>query len=419
METTAITFASLPAETAPGTQARIEARPPGEFAKILQAQPAQAEKPDGEIPDGQEGEPPATAGQEIPFLVFSPLPALSPEGQRLSGEGGLGTASSGSPDFGTHRPAEVSAVMVPDSGVISGPAAAVLQEGIGENPSSPAEESFRPAISPNENALKGASVLENLSPGKEAADSFPEEKLRIHLADSKSRQTPDGGEALLKNLKNSTQGDSTMIASEIPARTKDPFLTELKLSEFSTPENSKTGDPLENPSSPVESSTGLRSSAGARSENAPALSQPSKAGVPEQISQKVVWSLGRHEERFRLTLDPPHLGSIYLEIQRDKEQVRATMWAENPNTKQILESNQFSIQKIIETEGFSLESFNVFVEQDLSAFQESRERMPNPSEAATSGSKDEVKGELSVEPSAPARFAQRGGGGLRSINLIV
>lgn len=223
----------------------------------------------------------------------------------------------------------------------------------------------------------------------------------------------------MKNLKISTKGDSTMIASEISARTKDPFLTELKLSEFSTPENSKTGDPLGNPSSPVESSAGLRSSGGARFENAPALSQPSKAGVPEQISQKVVWSLGRHEERFRLTLDPPHLGSIYLEIQRDKEQVRATMWAENPNTKQILESNQFSIQKIIETEGFSLESFNVFVEQDLSAFQESRERMQNPSEAATSGSKDEVKGELSVEPIAPARFAQRGGGGLRSINLIV
>jgi flagellar hook-length control protein FliK len=419
METTAITFASLPAEAAPATQARIEARPPGEFAKILQAQPAQAEKPDGEIPDGQEGEPPATAGQEIPFLVFSPLPALSPGGQRLSGESGLGTAASGPPDFGNHRPAEVAAVMIPDSGAISDPAAAVLQEGIGENPSSPAEKSFRPAISPNENALQGASVLENLSPGKEAADSFPEEKMRLHLADSKSRQTPEGGEALLKNLKNPTSGDSTMIASEISARTKDPFLTEPKLSEFSLPENSKRGDPLGNPSSPVESSAGLRSSAGARSENAPALSQPSKAGVPEQISQKMVWSLGRHEERFRLTLDPPHLGSIYLEIQRDKEQVRATMWAENPNTKQILESNQFSIQKIIETEGFSLESFNVFVEQDLSAFQESRERMPNPSETATSGSKDEVKGELSVEPSAPGRFAQKGGGGLRSINLIV
>jgi len=98
----------------------------------------------------------------------------------------------------------------------------------------------------------------------------------------------------------------------------------------------------------------------------------------EQIGQKVVWSINRREEQFRLILDPPQLGSIYIEIQREKEHIKATLWAENPNTKNVLEANQLSIQKIIESEGFSLESFDVFVEQNLGSFQESRERKMNP-----------------------------------------
>ena len=53
-------------------------------------------------------------------------------------------------------------------------------------------------------------------------------------------------------------------------------------------------------------------------EKPPALVQTQKLQVFEQIGQKVVWSLNRHEEQFRLTLDPPQLGSIYIEIQRDK-----------------------------------------------------------------------------------------------------
>jgi flagellar hook-length control protein FliK len=108
------------------------------------------------------------------------------------------------------------------------------------------------------------------------------------------------------------------------------------------------------------------------------LVQTQKLQVVEQTGQKVVWSLNRHEEQFRLTLDPPQLGSIYIEIQREKEHIKATLWAENPNTKSVLEANQLSIQKIIEKEGFFLESFDVFVEQNLGSFQESRERKMNP-----------------------------------------
>ena len=245
-----------------------------------------------------------------------------------------------------------------------------------------------------------------------------EKNLRRRLRDWKKRQEKLDGTAA--RPAGSAAGEAAFLDWEISAKGgKATFMDELRLPESSTAEHPKTGEPLGNLSPAAESPAGHRPSREIRLESAPALPHLSKGGVPEQVSQKVVWSLGRHEESFRLTLDPPHLGSIYMEIQREKEQVKATLWTENPDTKQILESSQHSIQKIIETEGFSLETFDVFVEQDLGAFQESRERMPSPSETATSGSKDEVKGELSVEPSAPARFALRGGGALRSINLII
>ena len=132
----------------------------------------------------------------------------------------------------------------------------------------------------------------------------------------------------------------------------------------------------------------------------------------------MLWSFRQNEEKFHLILNPPHLGSIYMEIQRDKEQVKATLWAENPHTKQVLESNQISIQKIIESEGFSLEAFNVFVEQDLGAFQESRERMRNPV-PATSNPAAEANREPNSGATAPYQFARESEGRLRAIDLII
>jgi flagellar hook-length control protein FliK len=188
--------------------------------------------------------------------------------------------------------------------------------------------------------------------------------------------------------------------------------------EISIPGNSKSEGQFGNLAAAVEHSAASRPAGELRLEGAPGTSPPPKTEVYEQISRKMVWSLGQDEEKFRLTLDPPHLGSIYMEIQRDKEQVKATLWAENPNTRQILESNQLSIQKIIEREGFSLESFNVFVEQDLGAFQESRERMGTP-EPPPSNPTAQAKGELSGGPPALPLFVRGSGGRVRSIDLII
>jgi flagellar hook-length control protein FliK len=83
----------------------------------------------------------------------------------------------------------------------------------------------------------------------------------------------------------------------------------------------------------------------------------------------VVWSLKNNEEKIRLTLEPPQLGNIYMEIYRDKENIKATLWTDNPVTKEILEAHQIQIHKILKDDGFTLEKFSVFVQQDMTSFQ--------------------------------------------------
>jgi tetratricopeptide (TPR) repeat protein len=43
--------------------------------------------------------------------------------------------------------------------------------------------------------------------------------------------------------------------------------------------------------------------------------------IHEQVGQKVIWSLNQREEKFRLSLEPPHLGSIYMEQERIDEAI--------------------------------------------------------------------------------------------------
>ncbi len=418
METTALTLSSLPTETATGNHPRIEGQPSEEFAKILQSKPTQAENPGGETSEGQEGEQRSATGEEISGLLFSLLPALLPEGQSPSGEIGLGSASSGSQNLGNDEAAQIFALPTPDAGTKDGLPAVVLKETFNENPLPPLEKSFTLGRPSNESSLATGSTNEILTPGKRTENSLPAEKARINGPDPRFWHHPEGGEESGGDQKNTAKVELANFDSEFSANEKGLFQNDITPTELSKPGNSKAEGLFANLAAAAEQPAASRPAGELRLEGAPGSSRPQEAEAYEQISRKMVWSLGKNEEKFRLTLDPPHLGSIYLEIQRDKEQVKATLWAENPNTKQILESNQLSIQKIIESEGFSLESFNVFVEQDLGAFQESRERMGNP-DSATSNPTAEAKGELIGSPTALPLFVSGSGGRVRSIDLII
>ncbi len=96
--------------------------------------------------------------------------------------------------------------------------------------------------------------------------------------------------------------------------------------------------------------------------------------VHEQIGRQLLWSLRNNEEKIRLVLEPPELGNIYMEVKREKDLVKATLWTDNPATKEILESHQVQLQKLLKADGFALEKFDVFLQQGTGWFRERREK---------------------------------------------
>ena len=309
-------------------------------------------------------------------------------------------------------------VPIPAGGTNDGSTALIQKEMVNENLSSSLEKSFNLSLSTKEGILPADLPAEILIPENGQANSLLAEKARINNLETQLWHNSEGGENALGNFKNSAKVELANFDSGFWIKEQNPFQTDLNSADISKAGNPKTGDLPGSLAAPVDSSAALRSTGEIRLEGIPGSGPSQKPEVYEQVSQKMLWSFSQNEEKFRLVLNPPHLGSIYMEIQRDKEQVKATLWAENPHTKQVLESNQISIQKIIESEGFSLESFNVFVEQDLGAFQESRERMRNP-EAATSKPAAETNHEPNGGATAPNQFIRESGGRLRAIDLII
>ena len=105
----------------------------------------------------------------------------------------------------------------------------------------------------------------------------------------------------------------------------------------------------------------------------PQLSKTENLNLYQQIAEKVIWSIKHNEERIRLTLDPPQLGNLLIELHRNREEIKATLWADNPMTKEILENNQFQLQKNLEADGFKLEKYEVFVQKDMGSFRGNEE----------------------------------------------
>jgi hypothetical protein len=112
--------------------------------------------------------------------------------------------------------------------------------------------------------------------------------------------------------------------------------------------------------------------------SAPLSERPDPQAVFQQVGQRVLWLVRNNEERIRIALEPPELGQVFLEIDRHKEHIKTILWTDSPTTKANLESSQGEIQRIIESEGFKLEKFDVFVQQDPGWFQGRKENARKP-----------------------------------------
>jgi hypothetical protein len=110
----------------------------------------------------------------------------------------------------------------------------------------------------------------------------------------------------------------------------------------------------------------------------PLSERPDPQAVFQQVGQRVLWLIRNNEERIRIALEPPELGHVFLEIDRHKEHIKTILWTDNPTTKANLETSQGEIQRIIESEGFKLEKFDVFVQQDPGWLQGRKENSRKP-----------------------------------------
>ncbi len=95
----------------------------------------------------------------------------------------------------------------------------------------------------------------------------------------------------------------------------------------------------------------------------------------QPISRGMVRSFSRHGERIELALDPPELGSLFIEVKRENGSLKAVLWTDNPETKSMLENNQTHLHKLLKEDGLTLEKFDVVFHEDMRSFHE-RERAP-------------------------------------------
>lgn len=123
---------------------------------------------------------------------------------------------------------------------------------------------------------------------------------------------------------------------------------------------------------------------------AASLNESGDTEVSQQVGRKMIWSLDNNVEKIKVALDPPQLGNIYIEICKEKENIKATIWADNLTAKVALEASQVQIQKIMENQGLKLDQFNVFLQENLGWFQESRENFldANPHNSSPSREKE-------------------------------
>jgi len=167
---------------------------------------------------------------------------------------------------------------------------------------------------------------------------------------------------------------------------------------------------------PAGSLGGAEKIAGGR--ETPAAMRMESPEIYQQVGERALWLIRNQGERIRISLDPPELGHLFLEIHRTKENIQTTLYTDNPVTKVTLESSQREIQRIIESEGFKMEKFDVLVQQDLSRFQERRDSpfLPDSRSSFTSG---KIEAPVSSAPDSFSPVPRRMHSGSQYLDLFV
>jgi hypothetical protein len=168
------------------------------------------------------------------------------------------------------------------------------------------------------------------------------------------------------------------INSEKPWEQTSNLVQAEKIAQSSTEAKHLENSPKIHPESPengnlINTLAGNSKSIGVEQEGAiqsrPSVMAKEPPSLIQHIADRMIWSVKNNEERIHLTLEPPQLGNLSIEIHKEKNQIQATLWADNALTKEILESSQSQLRKTLEVDGFQLVNYDVLVKKDMGSFQ--------------------------------------------------
>ncbi len=79
-----------------------------------------------------------------------------------------------------------------------------------------------------------------------------------------------------------------------------------------------------------------------------------EAGWEQEIGSRVRWMVGQDQQIAELKLNPPHLGVLEIRITTDEEKTKVTFFAQNPNTKELMEGNMPRLRDLLASAGIDL-----------------------------------------------------------------
>jgi hypothetical protein len=131
--------------------------------------------------------------------------------------------------------------------------------------------------------------------------------------------------------------------------------------------------------------------------------------IMDQIEESAAQMLKKGPGRIVITLEPPNLGTLNLDVKVHNDMVRLVLIADNHEVKQVLQSNLDQLKTALQDQGLNMDRFDVLVQQRSSEnpgfhqwggalFEEGQGRRENTKEDSSPPQQLPVHGEDVDEP---------------------
>lgn len=141
--------------------------------------------------------------------------------------------------------------------------------------------------------------------------------------------------------------------------------------------------------------------------------------ICEQVAARLISVTTGKGEKVRFRLDPPSLGFIDVEIRRERDGIKATLWADHSVTKELLERHFFELRAMLESDGLRLEQFDVFLKQGWGSFQERHEGPVNRQPWQERNDQEKAPEGRILWEGGPRENGLERGRGIRALDVMV